>query len=209
MKIQVSFDTPDLEKALSIASMIEPYTDIFEIGSILLLRHGINAIEQFRKIFPDKVILADTKIIDRGKLIASLFAESGANWITVMSGTGEEVLHSTCSTAHSNGMLVMLDLLDSKSLGQSALEAKNLGADALLFHQAHDNGNESGLSFLDAWDSVRGNTTLPIFISAKISRDNIETIRSLQPDGIIIGHSIIEAKNPVEEASFFFNVVKS
>lgn len=202
MKIQVSFDMPDLEKAVSIAQQIEPYVDIFEIGTVLMFHHGVGAIEYFRKQFPGKTLLADTKIVDRGALIATLFANTGADWITVMAGTGKEVIHSTCSAAHNRSMRVMLDLLDSSSLGQSALEAKNRGVDALLFHQAHDE-DEGALSFLDTWESVRGNTTLPIFISAKITRENSATIYTLQPDGIIVGHSITEAENPAQEAAFF------
>lgn len=207
MKIQVSFDTPDLEKAISIAHQIEPYIDIFEIGTILMFHHGISSVQLFRSHFPNKVLLADTKIVDRGKLISSLFADAGADWISVMAGTGKEVIHSTCSNAHNQSMRIMLDLLDSPSLGQSALEAKNLGANALLFHQAHDE-DEGSLSFLDKWDSVRGNTKLPIFISAKISRTNIATICSMKPDGIIIGQSITTTPNPAEEAAFFYEKVK-
>lgn len=206
MKIQVSFDTPDLEKTLSIAHLIEEHCDIFEVGTILILHHGIGAIKQFRKHFPNKPLLIDTKIVDRGKAITELLAPAHADWISVMAGTGKEVIHSTCTTAHSLNMRVMLDLLDSSSLGQSALEAKNLGADALLFHHAHDE-DENSLSFIDSWESVRGNTSLPIFISAKISRSNINTICSLKPDGIIIGHSITEAENPAQEAAFFYEKV--
>lgn len=206
MKLQVSFDVPDLGKAIAIAKEVEPFADIFEVGTVLIFHHGISAVELFRKTFPNKLLVADTKIVDRGKIIAALFATLGTDMLTVMAGTGREVIHSTCVTAHSNNMRIMLDLLDSNSLGQSALEAKNLGANALLFHQAHDE-DEGAPSFLDKWDMVRGNTDLPIFISAKISRTNIETITAIKPDGIIIGSSITQAENPADEAAFFYSVI--
>lgn len=206
MKIQISFDTPDLEKAIVLAQEISPYADMFEIGTVLLLHHGVAAVELFRKNFPDKTLVADTKIVDRGKIVAELFAHAGINMITVMAGAGKEVIHATCTTAHNNSMRVMLDLLDSNSLGQSALEAKNLGADALLFHQAHDE-DENAPSFFDKWDIVRGNTDLPIFISADIKRTTIDAFVAMKPEGIIIGSGITEADDPAQEAAFFHSVI--
>ena len=98
----------------------------------------------------------------------------------------------------------MLDLLDASTIGQSALEAKGLGVDGLLFHTPHD--EETSLTFLDKWDIIRGNTPLPIFISGKISRDIIDKFIAIKPDGIIIGKSIIDAENPGEEAAFFHRI---
>src|SRR5690606_12376783 len=137
MKLQISFDLLDLDKALAIGTEVAHNADIIEVGTILIYRHGIKAVEQFKKAFPEKIILADTKIVDRGKEIAELFAQAGADWITVMAGTSPHVIHATTTAAHHSNVKVMLDLIDSSSIGQSALEAKNLGADALLFHQPY------------------------------------------------------------------------
>jgi len=205
MKLQVSFDMTDLEQALHVASQIDEYVDIFEIGTLLIYRHGIESIQQFKKSFPQKTILVDSKIVDRGKDAASLFAQAGADWITVMAGTSKEVIHSVTSAAHSFNKRVMLDLLDSSSVGQSALEAKNLGLDALLFHQPYDTAES--LLFLDQWDMVKGNAALPIFVSAKINRENIHDVLKIRPDGIIIGSSIVNAEDPHEAAEFFYKTI--
>jgi 3-keto-L-gulonate-6-phosphate decarboxylase len=202
MKLQVSFDMTDLDKALEIASQIAPYTNIFEVGSLLLYKYGTKSIEQFRSRFSDKLIFADAKLIDRGKDTVNLLANAGADWITVMAGTSNHVIHSACTAAHTMNRKIMLDLLDASSLGQSALEAKSLGADALLFHESYD--EQESLVFLEKWNLVRGNTNLPIFISGKITRSVIDQILTLKPDGIIIGKPITDAENPAEEAQFYF-----
>jgi len=204
MKLQISFDLTNLDKALEIASHVSDYADILEIGTILLLRYGIKAVEDFRRRFPEKTLLADTKIIDRGGDFVSLFSDSGANWITVMSGTSNRVIHSVGTNARKENLKVMVDLLDSNSFGQSALEAKNLGADVLLFHQSYD--EEDLPMFLDQWNMVRGNTDLPIYISANIKRDNVENIIALKPDGIIVGKAITDADDPAGEAKFFYDL---
>ncbi len=204
MKLQIAFDVTDLENAIDLAKKVVDRCDVLEIGTLLIYKNGIRAIERFREEFPKKEILVDAKIIDRGKEAVAVMASAGADWITVMAGTGKEVIHSASTMAHQCNMKVMLDLVDASSLGQSALDAKNLGADALLFHQAYD--EKDALILLDKWEMVRGNTTLPIFVSAKINRTTIFNIITIKPDGIVVGKSIIDADNPEEEAAFFYDL---
>lgn len=204
MKLQIAFDMPDLTKALDIARSVADHSDVLELGTLLIYNHGLRAIEEFKEAFPKKTILADVKIIDRGKEAASLIANAGADWITVMAGTGREVIHAACTAAHQSNVKVMLDLADATSVGQAALEAKNLGVDALMFHQAYD--EKDALILLDKWEMVRGNTPLPVFVSAKITRATVLTISSIKPDGIIIGKSITDADNPTQEAAFFYSL---
>lgn len=201
MKLQISFDLTDLQKAIDIAQQVAPYATILEVGSLLLYKYGTQSVETFRKHFPQATILVDAKISDRAKEAVTTIAAAGADWITVMAGTTQNVIHSACTTAHQLNKKIMLDLLDASSLGQSALEAKSLGVDALLFHTPHD--EETSLMFLDKWDIVRGNTQLPIFISGKITRDIIDKFTAINPDGIIVGKSIIDAEDPAEEARFY------
>jgi 3-hexulose-6-phosphate synthase len=206
MKFQVSFDFIDLNRSLDIAQDISEYIDIFEVGTILIYKHGISAVEQFKNKFPNKKILADTKIADRGKEVVTIFANAGADWMTVMAGTSKNVIHTACTTAHDLGKKIMLDLVDASSIGQSALEAKNLGVDCLLFHQAYD---EQETIILDKWDLIKGNSDLPIFLAAKIDRGSIEEFIQLRPDGIIIGRAVTAAEDPAKEAEYFAKLIKS
>ena len=201
MKLQVSFDMTDLDKALEIASQVAPHVSLLEVGSLLLYKHGTKALEAFKQAFPEHDLLADAKIIDKGKETVTLLAQAGADWITVMAGTKKEVIHSACTTAHNLGKKAMIDLLDSCSLGQSALEAQSLGGDALLFHTAYE--SEERHVFIDKWDMVRGNTTLPIFVSCKNTKEVTDQINEINPDGIVLGKSIIEAEDPKKEILYF------
>jgi len=206
MKLQISFDMADLEKAIDIAKQVADFADILEVGTILIHKYGIKAVEKFTETFQEKDILVDTKIIDRGKDLSSLYSKTKVRWLTVMAGTSNNVIHRACSETKKYGIDVMLDMVDSDAPGQSAMEAKNLGVDAILFHQAYD--ERESLMFLDKLDMIKGNTDLPIFISAKINRDNVEKILETKPYGIIVGKSITEAENPAEEAKFFYDLCK-
>ncbi len=204
MKLQISFDTTDLSRALAVAQQIQDYADIFEVGTLLIYYHGYHAVTQFKEKFPHKIIMADSKIVDRGKEAAHIFTSAGADWITVMAGTSRQVIHAACMSAHDANKKVMLDLVDASSPAQSALEAKSLGVDALLLHQPAD--EKDALAFLDHWDFVQGNASVPIFISAKIKRDVIQQILSLKPHGIVIGRGITGSENPREEARYYYEL---
>lgn len=208
MKFQISFDSLDIDQELTIARQLTGYADIFEIGSLPIFKYGTLVVERFRKEFPNQVLFADTKIVDRGRDVASIFSQAGADFISVMGGTNRDVIHGACSKAHDLGKKVMLDLIDANSPGQTALEAKSLGADILLFHPAYD--DEGGpFSFFEQWEMVRGNTDLPIFVSAKISRETIDKVLELNPDGIVVGKSILQSEDPVGEAQFFYDKCKN
>lgn len=203
MKFQISFDGLSLEENLAIARKVAPYSDMIEIGTLPILHNGTAAIEAFRKEFPKHTLFADTKIVDRGRDVASLFAKVGADWISVMGGTSNEVIHGACTKAHDLGKKVMLDILDVSSVAQAALDSRALGVDAIIFHQPFDKGES--LVFLEEWNMVRGNTTLPIFVSAKIGRQNIDQILALKPDGVVIGRAVTESEDPTAEAQFFYD----
>lgn len=206
MKLQISFDFSDLNQALSIASEVAPYADIIEVGTILIYNHGTEAIRQFKQACPDTIILADTKIVDCSKEVIETFAQTGVNWITVMAGSSVDTIHTATTTSHNENIKIMLDLVDANSFGQSALEAKNLGVDALLFHLPYN--DKESLTFLDQWDMIRGNTDLPIFVSAEITRDTIHDIIAINPYAIIIGKAITNAENPAAEAQYFAGLIK-
>ena len=204
MKLQISFDMPDLDRAINIAKKVSDFADIIEVGTILIHKYGVKAVEAFTKKFEEKDILVDTKIIDRGKDIVEIYAPTKVKWLTVMAGTSNSVIHRACSETQKHKINVMLDMVDSEAPGQSALEARNLGVDAILFHQAYD--EKETMTFLDQLGMVKDNTDLPVFISASINRENVEKIIETKPQGIIIGKSITEAEDPAEEAKFFYGL---
>jgi 3-hexulose-6-phosphate synthase len=207
MKFQISFDALTIEQEIEMAKKLAQFADILEIGTLPLLKYGVSIVERFKKEIPDKIILADCKIVDRGRDIVSIYAQAGADWISVMGGTSRDVVHGACSKAHDVGKKVILDLIDANSPGQTALEAKSLGADALLFHQPYDDGGS--LTILEQWEMVRGNTDLPIFISAKIDRGTIDRVLELNPDGIVVGKAIMQSDDPIAEAQFFYDKCKN
>jgi len=205
MKLQISYDLTNLSQALEIAKKTAAYADIIEVGTPLILAEGVKAIESFKEAFPNKPILADVKIADRVTEIIPLLAKAGASYITVLYGTSNKVIQKATSVAHSLGAKIVLDLIDTETMGQASRDSETLSIDHILFHYAHE--VDELYSHLDQWEIVRGNTSLPIFVSGRINKEQIKDIMELKPQGIVIGDAIIKADDPEAEAKSFKELI--
>ncbi|MBU4269569.1 orotidine 5'-phosphate decarboxylase [Candidatus Dependentiae bacterium] len=206
MKLQVSFDLQDIDKAILIAKNIEKYVDIFEIGSTLIVKYGLEAVKKFKKNFPDKEIYADVKLVDRVEDTIKEYTQAGANCISILAGITNNIIQNAAQIAHENNCKIALDLVDSHSLGQSAMDSKSLDIDRIIFHGPHE--EQMLETLLEEWENVKGNTDTPIFIEGGINKNSINKILELKPDGIIIGAAITHSGDPAKDAEFFKNILK-
>lgn len=202
MKLQISFDLTDIEKAIELAKEVDQHSDIFEIGMVLIYKYGINAVQQFREAFPYKKIIVDTKIVDRPKESVAIFSQLHIDMITVMAGSSKDTIQSVSAYAQDAKIKTVLDLLDTNSIGQSAMDAKMFGVDGLVIHNTQNEADS--IPLVEKWEMVRGNTQLPIFIGGKLNREFLPIIHTLKPDGIIVGSAILKANDPKAEAAFFY-----
>lgn len=80
--LQIACDHSDLPTALADISKVGDVVDILEVGTILMLQAGAEAVKCFRALYPDKKIVADTKCADAGGTVAKNCADAGADWMT-------------------------------------------------------------------------------------------------------------------------------
>lgn len=205
MKLQISYDFTNLSEALEIAKKTAEQADIIEIGTPLIFAYGIKAIESFKEAYPNKTIAADAKLVDRVAQVIPLLNKAGADIITILYGTSNKLIQKATSIAHKLDSKILLDLIDEETMGQAARDAESLNVDALLFHSPHDIGKF--YNHLDQWETVRGNTSLPVFVSGRITEEHIGEIVALKPQGIVIGQAITHAKDPEAAAKRFKEII--
>ena len=203
MKLQISFELTNLSDALNLAKKTYKFADVLEVGTLLLYKEGIKAIEVFKKEFPNKEILADAKICDHTKTAVELFASAGADIITVLAGTNNEEIQIAVKTAHSLNKKIALDLFGSYSTGQSALDAEYAGVDSLVFIR-----KEQTPYVAADWGATRANTKLPITVTGSINKDNITQILQMHPQAISIGRAVTTSLEPDKIISEFYDMVK-
>lgn len=80
--LQIALDHSDLPSALKDISNVGEIVDIIEVGTVLLLQVGDEAIKCIRAMYPEKKVVADTKCADAGGTVAGNVKKAGANWMT-------------------------------------------------------------------------------------------------------------------------------
>jgi 3-keto-L-gulonate-6-phosphate decarboxylase len=206
MKLHFTLNLPDMDQALTIAKQTAEYADILGVGSLLLYKEGIKAIQTFRATFPNKEIFAEARISERAEDAVSMMATAGANHISVLACAPQSTIKKAVEKAKDFDVKIALDLLGAPSLGQIAMDAKTLGITTLIVHRPLT--KQGDMAELDAeWHNVKENTKLPIFITGKIDESTIQHILSLKPSGIMIGTAITKADNPAKAAYFFKSLI--
>jgi len=201
MKLHISYNLTDLDKALALAEQTAAYADILGIGSLLIVKEGVNAIKKFRAAFPNKELFAESHIVEKGEDTVIMMAQAGANYVSILAGAHLSTIKKAVEAAKQFDVNIALDLLDAQSAGQSALDAKTIGAHMIVLQRYH--AEEDATEIENGWRDVKDNTKLPIFITGKIDDENIRQIINLKPQGIMIGTAITKADNPAQKASFF------
>ncbi len=120
----------------------------------------------------------------------------------MLGNTHRSIIRQAVVYAHKLGLKCYLDLIGSQSLTQNALDAADLGVDALQVHYQLSFTSSDSVS--EQWEMLRANTTLPIFISTGINRNTITQATNLNPAGLIIGGSITEHTDPKTEVQYFY-----
>lgn len=82
--LQIALDNSSLSSALQSISLAGPIVDIVEAGTILCLQSGMEAVRCLRALYPNKLIVADTKCADAGGTVAKNCSDAGADWMTVI-----------------------------------------------------------------------------------------------------------------------------
>lgn len=204
MKLFISFNQPQLSDAIACAQKVEEFCDGFSIGPVLLLNNGIRAVETFKRRFSETAILCDCRISDHEQDLLKIINTSGCEWATINAATHPHIIRAASSHARSYGIKLMLDLIGTIESGQQALDAQELGVQAILFHLLGTNGTQETLS--ERWDLIKNNTKLPVFMATGVSKANIDAVLRLRPDGIFVGGAVTESPDPATEAAYFYRI---
>ena len=112
--LQIAFDNPNLETALSAISQI-PNSDhvIIEAGTPLIKRYGVDVISKIRQVRPDAFIVADLKTLDTGNLEARMVSDAAGDAIVVSALAPINTIDKLIEEAHKTGIYAVMDNLQS------------------------------------------------------------------------------------------------
>ena len=200
MKLQLALDTFTLEDALALARSAADYVDRFEMGTPFLLEYGMEAVRRFRAAFPDKEILADTKIMDAGRLEAESAFRAGADLVTVLAVTDRSTMRGCVEAAHQAGGRVVADLMCVEDLPGEVRALAALGVHGAAVHVGVDQ-QAQGRTPLGDLAAIQGcGELIEVSVAGGISLAALPDYCALRPDVLIVGGAIASAENPALEA---------
>lgn len=167
--IQISLDLTDLDEAISTASLaLSAGVDWLEAGTPLILAHGLEAVKELRKAFPETSVVADLKIMDGGYLETEMAAKAGATHVVVMAQAHEETIKCVVQAGKDYGIKIMGDNLSSKNMVATAKWLEEMGCDYIVHHIGYDErrgifkNNKRIISPLDSLKNIVNAVAIPV-----------------------------------------------
>lgn len=195
MKLQLALDFVEVDEALKIISEVADIIDIVELGTPFILREGIQAVHDLRRAFPSITLLADLKIMDAGEHEANLAFQAGADIVTVLGVAHDVTIQATLSAASRCGGEVMVDMIEVQGLETRGAEVDRMGVHYVCVHTAFDRGTGGRHSLADLAILRQVLQHAQPAIAGGISFDTLRPIAALHPAIIVVGGSIMKARD--------------
>jgi len=210
MKLQVALDAITLEKAVELVKEARDYVDIIEIGTPMVIEYGMLAVRTMRENFPEKEILADLKIMDGGKYEAGQAFKAGADYITVLGVTDNLTVKACVEAANEYGKEVVVDMICVEDIPARVKKMEELGAHGVAVHVGVDQ-QASGRTPLDDLKVMKAAASVAkVSVAGGINVSTMPSYCALNPEVVIVGGGICNAKDPKEAAKALHDaIVKS
>ena len=180
-KLQLALDTLDLHLSSRATKKSAPYLDVIEVGTILCLAEGMRAVRTIRSLFPEKTVLADVRIAEAGGLAKMAF-DSGADWVSVVSGATLNTIEAVVAEAQKHGGDVQIELFSGWT-EENARQWRELGVRQVITHRSRDLEAEKGeLTWSSRdFDEIRSLTDMGFQVDLSLAAFYVE------------GHSVLPA----------------
>lgn len=200
MKLQLALDEFEIDDALDLAEKVREYIDIIEIGTPFVIRNGVKAVSSFRKWFPEKEILADTKIMDGGYFESKLASDAGADYITVLGATDDATIKGCLKATREAQAKLVVDMVCVDDLAKRTRECEAMGVEVLAVHTGVDQQAAGHTPLGDLKTMKSAASIAKIAVAGGINSKTIDRYVALEPDIVVVGGAIAHAEDPLEEA---------
>lgn len=210
-QLQVALDVESLRDARSLARSCVGYNVRIEVGTPLIIKHGMAAVRSIRQQLPHHFIVADCKTMDRGTSIVRMCAEAGADSVIVQAAAGTSTLEEASREAARHGIEIMLD-----SLGATCDLVRQLQVGGRVHHTIrHIGKDEQRLKKHTALEVIRGenydHSSDPMNADAIAGGITWQAVRAcprlLSYSVIIVGEYFYAAPRPTDVVNSFVRLL--
>lgn len=205
--LQVALDHSDLQGAIKAAVSVGHEVDVIEAGTVCLLQVGSELVEVLRSLFPEKIIVADTKCADAGGTVAKNNAQRGADWMTCICSATIPTMKAALKAikeARGDKGEIQVELYGDWTYEQ-AQQWLDAGISQAIYHQSRD-----ALLAGETWGEKDLNKVKKLIemgfrvsVTGGLSTDTLKLFKGVDVFTFIAGRGITEAADPAQAAREF------
>ncbi|MEH7254220.1 3-keto-L-gulonate-6-phosphate decarboxylase UlaD [Neobacillus niacini] len=198
--LQIALDNSSLDEALATIKEAGPFVDIVEAGTILCLAEGMQAVKCLRALYPDKIIVADTKCADAGSTVAKNCTDAGADWMTIICCATIPTMKSALKEVKE----LQVELYGDWTFEQ-AESWLDIGVTQVVYHQSRDallSGETWGEKDLTKVKKLV-DMGFKVSVTGGLELETLELFRGVDVFTFIAGRSITAAEDSAQAAQDF------
>lgn len=210
MKLQVAIDRISLNDAVDLANRLDGIADIIEFGTSLVKDYGFYTLKKRQLNFKMSKLLLDIKTIDEASYEFEKGYTVGADILTAMGTANISTLDEAYKVAEKHHKQLLIDLM---AMNNNKMRTLKSYPNAIYnIHNSFDNKNnfdavaavKSFKSELKQFDDIK------IAIAGGINLNQAEKLVAQNvADIMIVGGSILKAKDPIKVAKKFKEVINN
>ncbi|MEW6388618.1 MAG: 3-hexulose-6-phosphate synthase [Thermodesulfobacteriota bacterium] len=194
--LQLALDFVDLHRAVGVAEKAVPAgVDWLEVGTPLIKSEGLDAVRELKRLFPGKIIVADMKIMDAGRIEVEAAAKAGAQVIDVLGTATDATIHECVEAGKNYGAQIVVDLIAVPDPVARARQVEELGADYITVHVAIDEQMRGEDPFATLF-AVSHAVGVPVGVAGGVNSETAAQAVAHGASYVIVGGAITKAKDP-------------
>lgn len=201
VQLQAALDLTDLGRAVDLATCLSGTVDRIEVGTPLILRHGVRAIAAVKAAAPNSVVVADCKTMDCGSISVALAISHGADGVIVQGAAPLATITAAVAKGAELNKFVMVDDLGVRDLRQLAADLTGLAVSHVVIHTGKDEQFCGATPAARLAEAAGIHTLPPLAVAGGIGAENLgEIIGMHSVNVVIVGAAINNSDWPLAEA---------
>ena len=196
--LQLALDLLNEHRALKIAKdSVKGGVDWLEVGTPLIKSEGMDVVRKIKETFPDKVIVADMKVMDTGAFETEMASKAGADIVCILGVADDSTIIESVKSARNYGSKIMVDLIGVKDKIKRAKELEKMGIDYICMHIGIDE-QMIGKDPVKILKEIVNETNVPVAVAGGINSETAVDVVNAGASIVIVGGAITKAKDATE-----------
>jgi 3-hexulose-6-phosphate synthase/6-phospho-3-hexuloisomerase len=208
-RLQLALDFVDLPRAKKLAAeAASGGVDWIEVGTPLIKSEGLDAVRELRRMFPNKKIVADMKVMDTGRYEVEAAAKAGADVVVLLGVADDSTIREAVSTAKNFGCEIMVDLINVSDMLPRAKKLESLGVDYVCVHVGIDQ-QMRGVDPIKEIKKLAKSLKIPLAVAGGINSENAAAAVAAGASIVIVGGAITKSGNAKKATELIIKAMKS